>query len=93
MKIYGTIETTEVLPVSISYAAMNNKVAVVVAKYTDVFLLLTYGRLKCFLPSGYMQIDFNKFININMIYDNLGSAISVFPSYILSMIVTQRHTN
>lgn len=43
-----------------------------VAKDTYVFLLQIYtlGQLEC------LKIDYNKFINIKMIYDNLKSVIS-----------------
>ena len=43
-----------------------------VAKDTYVLLLLIYtsGQLEC------LKIDYNKFINIKMIYDNLKSVIS-----------------
>ena len=57
---------------------MSNKAAVIITIYTDVFLLLIYalGQSECFLPPWYMKIHSNQFININMIYDNLGTKIS-----------------
>ena len=46
----------------------------------EVFSLLTYGQVECFLLSCFMKIDFNQPIHINMIYDNSGCEISGFHS-------------
>ena len=42
---------------------MSNESAVIIAKDTDMFLLLNYapGQLECFLPA-WMKIGFNQFI-------------------------------
>ena len=68
-----TKETIEVFPITkheqadtrlIFHGGMSNESTVVVAKDTDMFLLLNYalGQLECFLPAWYMKIGFNQFI-------------------------------
>ena len=61
----------------IFHVGMSNKAAVVIAIYTDVFLLVIYalGQSECLLPPWYMKIH-SKSVNIKMIYDNLGTKIS-----------------
>ena len=88
VKIYGaTKKTIEVLPILnheeadtrlVFHEEMSNEAAVIVAKDKDVFLLLIYAlsQLECFLPQWYMKVDLSQFINIKMIYNNLGSEIS-----------------
>ena len=77
----------EALPISIHeeaytrltfHAGINYEAAVIFTKDTGLFLFLIYdlGQLKCFLPPWYMRIDSYQFINIKIIYDNLGSEIS-----------------
>ena len=63
------------------HAAMSKSPAVIVAKDTDVFILLAYAIChQGTPPSWYMKIDTNQFINIAMIYDSLGSEIcSMLP--------------
>ena len=88
VKIYGaTKKTIEVIPILsheeadtrlVFHEEMSNEAAVIVAKDKDVFLLLIYAlsQLECFLPQWYMKVDLSQFINIKMIYNNLGSEIS-----------------
>ena len=82
-----TKETIDILPITnheeadkwlIFDAGMSKDTAVNAAKDTDVFLLLIYAlsQWKYFLSSRYKKINSNQFINISMIYDNLGSEIS-----------------
>ena len=64
----------------IFHAGLSNekKQLSIVAKDTDLFLLLIFalGHLESFLSPRHMKIDCNQFINITIIYDNLGSEIS-----------------
>ena len=56
----------------ILHAAMSKSPAVIVAKDTDVFLLLAYA--VCYQnnpPRWYMKIDANQFINMIMIHDSV----------------------
>ena len=80
VKIYETLLKKRLKSSQYQVFTRINKAAVVVAKYRNLFLILVdaLGSLKCFLQSCYMKIDFNQFININMVYDNLGSKISAF---------------
>ena len=57
---------------------MSNEATVIVAKDMDVVLVVVYAseKLECFLPPWCMAIDFNQFIKIKMIYDNLVREIS-----------------
>ena len=57
---------------------MINEATVIVAKDMDVVLVVVYAseKLECFLPPWCMAIDFNQFIKIKMIYDNLVREIS-----------------
>ena len=59
---------------------MSNEATVVVAKDTDVFLLLICAseKLDCFLLPVCMAIDSNQLIKIKMICGNLVSEISDF---------------
>ena len=81
-----TKETIEVLPISnheeantrlLFHAGMKSKAAVIVVKYVDMFLLLIYalGQMECFLRRWYLKTDFNQFVNISMIFENLGSSL------------------
>ena len=80
VKIYETLLKKRLKSSQYQVFTRINKAAVVVAKYRDLFLILVdaLGSLKCFLQSCYMKIDFNQFININAVYENLGSKISAF---------------
>ena len=75
----GTIETfprfnhEEADTRLILHAAMSKSPAVIVAKDTDVFLLLAYA--VCYQnnpPRWYMKIDANQFINMIMVHDSVG---------------------
>ena len=65
----------------ILHAAMSKSPAVIVAKDTDVFLLLAYA--VCYQnnpPRWYMKIDANQFINMIMIHDSVGRDVcSILP--------------
>ena len=80
VKIYETLLKKRLKSSQYQVFTRINKAAVVAAKYRDLFLILVdaLGSLKCFLQSCYMKIDFNQFININTVYENLGSKISAF---------------
>ena len=80
VKIYETLLKKRLKSSQYQVFTRINKAAVVVAKYGDLFLILVdaLGSLKCFLQSCYMKIDFNQFININIVYENLGTKISAF---------------
>ena len=55
------------------HAASSNTPAVIIAKDTDVFLLLAYA--VCYQdipPPCYMKIEANQYINMTMIHDSLG---------------------
>ena len=80
VKIYETLLKKRLKSSQYQVFTRINKAAVVVAKYRDFFLILVdaLGSLKCFLQSCCMKIDFNQFININIVYKNLGSKIYAF---------------
>ena len=65
----------------ILHAAMSKSPAVIVAKDTDIFILLAYA--VCYQdtpPCWYMKINANQFINMVMIHDNIGSDVySILP--------------
>ena len=99
-----TKETIDILPITnheeadkwlIFDAGMSKDTAVNAAKDTDVFLLLIYAlsQWKYFLSSRYKKINSNQFINISMIYDNLGvKYLMSFQNCILSPVVTLCNT-
>ena len=79
----------------IFHERMSNETTVVVAKDTDVFLLLIYAleQLNCFLLPWCMAIDFNQFIKIEMIDDSwLAKYLMLFRSYMLPPFGTLHHT-
>ena len=52
------------------HAEISNVTTVAKGTYVLLLLIYTLGQLEC------LKIDYNKFINIKMIYDNLKSVIS-----------------
>ena len=88
----GTIETfpqcnhEEADTRLILHAAMSKSPAVIVAKDTDVFLLLAYA--VCYQnnpPRWYMKIDASQFINIIMIHNSVGRDVCSILQELLSI--------
>ena len=59
----------------VTKAVMSNAAGAIVSKDTNVFLLLIDVLRMC-SPPWQIKTDSNQLININMIYENLGSEIS-----------------